>query len=50
MGVLLVMTSNAKPEPNSGRIPSKVKGPVRCHKCQLLCRDAEHYLNHTCGN
>lgn len=28
--------------------PSKVKGPIRCHKCQLVCRDAEHYLNHIC--
>ena len=25
---------------------SKVKGPIRCHKCQLMCRDAEHYLSH----
>ena len=30
------------------RTPSKVKGPIRCHKCQLKCRDAEHYLSHTC--
>jgi hypothetical protein len=28
---------------------SKVKGPIRCHKCQLMCRDAEHYLGHTCN-
>ena len=28
--------------------PSKVKGPVRCHRCQLKCRDAEHYLSHKC--
>jgi hypothetical protein len=27
---------------------SKVKGPVRCHKCRLTCRDAEHYLSHKC--
>ena len=27
---------------------SKVKGPIRCHKCQLMCRDAEHYLSHKC--
>jgi hypothetical protein len=25
---------------------SKVEGPIRCHKCQLMCRDAEHYLSH----
>jgi hypothetical protein len=28
---------------------SKVKGPVRCHKCQLICVDAKHYLSHKCG-
>ena len=28
---------------------SKVKGTVRCHKCQLMCRDAEHYLSHGCA-
>jgi len=27
---------------------SKVKGPVRCHKCQLVCGNAEHYLSHKC--
>jgi hypothetical protein len=27
---------------------SKVKGPVRCHKCRLTCRDANHYLSHKC--
>jgi len=26
----------------------KIKGPVRCHACQLNCRDAEHYLSHKC--
>ena len=31
-----------------GKTPSKVKGPIRCHKCQLMCRDAEHYLSHAC--
>jgi hypothetical protein len=25
-----------------------VKGPIRCHKCQLLCQTAADYLNHTC--
>ena len=25
-----------------------VKGPIRCHKCQLMCLDAEQYLNHAC--
>jgi len=28
---------------------SKVKGPIRCHKCRLNCTDAEHYLNHKCA-
>ena len=28
---------------------STVKGPIRCHKCQLLCQDADHYLTHTCS-
>jgi len=27
---------------------SKVKGPIRCHTCQLKCSDAEHYLSHKC--
>lgn len=27
---------------------SKVKGPIRCHKCQLKCNDAEQYLSHEC--
>ena len=27
----------------------KVKGPLRCHTCRLMCRDAEHYLSHTCA-
>jgi hypothetical protein len=25
-----------------------VKGPIRCHNCQLMCVDAEHYLTHEC--
>jgi hypothetical protein len=25
-----------------------VKGPIRCHKCQMRCQDAEQYLNHVC--
>jgi len=23
---------------------------VRCHKCQLMCRDNGHYLNHNCDS
>lgn len=30
------------------RIPTPVKGPIRCHKCQLNCADAETYLSHKC--
>lgn len=30
----------------SSAAPSKVEGPIRCHKCQLMCRDAKHYLSH----
>jgi hypothetical protein len=26
----------------------KVEGCVRCHKCQLVCSNAEHYLSHEC--
>ena len=26
----------------------EVKGPIRCHKFQLKCRDAAEYLNHEC--
>jgi hypothetical protein len=27
---------------------AEVKGPIRCHKCQLKCQDAKQYLSHTC--
>jgi hypothetical protein len=27
---------------------SKVEGPIRCHTCRVVCRDAEHYLSHKC--
>jgi len=27
---------------------SQVKGPIRCHKCQMACRDAALYLSHKC--
>jgi hypothetical protein len=27
---------------------AKIKGPIRCHTCRILCRDAEHYLSHKC--
>ncbi len=33
---------------NDANAVSKVKGPIRCHKCQLKCLDAEHYLSHNC--
>jgi hypothetical protein len=34
--------------PPAVRPKAVVKGPIRCHKCQLMCRDAEQYLNHAC--
>jgi hypothetical protein len=30
------------------RVPPVVKGPIRCHKCQLVCQTAAEYLSHTC--
>jgi len=30
------------------KMASEVKGPIRCLKCQLLCRDAAAYLSHKC--
>jgi hypothetical protein len=26
----------------------KVEGPIRCHRCRLVCKDAEQYLKHQC--
>ncbi len=43
------MSIIGKTKDEGNRITPKVKGPIRCHKCQLLCRDAEHYLSHKCG-
>jgi len=37
------------PAPSKPRaVRSVVKGPIRCHKCQLSCRDADEYLSHKC--
>ena len=44
--VLVIAMTNLKADPANET--SKVKGPIRCHKCQLMCRDAEHYLSHEC--
>jgi hypothetical protein len=42
--------SQPKPMPGTAVRPKTVvKGPIRCHKCQMLCRDAEEYLNHSCN-
>jgi hypothetical protein len=43
--VVSMPNNNSEPVVN---VVSKVKGPIRCHKCQLKCRDAEHYLSHKC--
>jgi hypothetical protein len=37
-----------KKEKSVKRTPTPVPGPIRCHKCQLKCRDADHYLQHKC--
>jgi hypothetical protein len=42
------MTIITNSELNCAAKTSKVKGPIRCHKCQLMCRDAAHYLDHKC--
>ena len=34
--------------PQVPRPKAVVKGPIRCHKCQLICQDGEEYRNHTC--
>jgi hypothetical protein len=37
------------PPPAKPRVVrSEVKGPIRCHKCQLNCHDASEYLGHKC--
>jgi hypothetical protein len=41
----VLMTLIKSKDANTG---SYVKGPIRCHKCQLKCRDAAHYLSHKC--
>jgi hypothetical protein len=35
-------------QPSRADKTSKVIGPIRCHTCQLMCRDADHYLSHEC--
>lgn len=29
---------------------AKVVGPIRCHRCSAMCRDAANYLSHKCGS
>jgi len=36
-------------ERKTSSVVSKVMGPIRCHTCRLICRDADHYLNHECA-
>jgi hypothetical protein len=31
------------------RVAPEVKGPIRCHKCQLICNDAVAYRGHQCN-
>jgi hypothetical protein len=42
------LSDQERPAPKPQSVRSPVKGPIRCHKCQLKCRDAEHYLSHKC--
>jgi hypothetical protein len=44
-GYMPITSENAAPPQNA---KSNVKGPIRCHKCQMLCVDADTYLAHTC--
>jgi hypothetical protein len=36
------------PRPKPRVVRSEVKGPIRCHKCQLNRDDASEYLGHKC--
>ena len=44
-GSMPMTSENAVPRRNAR---SNVKGPIRCHQCQMLCVDAGTYLAHTC--
>ena len=35
-------------EPTRADKTPKVRGPIHCHTCRLICCDAEHYLSHKC--
>jgi hypothetical protein len=43
----VTMSSISRPETPARKV-SQVKGPIRCHKCQLVCRDGAEYLSHKC--
>lgn len=42
------MTFAKRSESPRKRVAPVVKGPIRCHKCQLVCQDAAEYLGHSC--
>ena len=44
-GYMPTAKKNAAPRQSA---KSNVKGPIRCHKCQMLCVDADTYLAHAC--
>jgi hypothetical protein len=46
MTVVLAEKASSPSKPRA--IRSEVKGPIRCHKCQLNCRDAAEYRGHKC--
>ena len=35
---------------NAKTATAKVVGPIRCHRCSAMCRDAATYLSHKCGS
>ena len=35
---------------NANTAAAKVVGPIRCHRCSTMCRDANQYLSHKCGS
>jgi hypothetical protein len=44
----LKRTLKPGPSQEEQRMRAVVKGPIRCHNCQMKCVDAEHYLAHDC--
>jgi hypothetical protein len=47
-GALKQRTLKPAQSQDEQRMRAVVKGPIRCHNCQMKCVDAEHYLVHDC--